>query len=125
MMQVCDDWQRVDSPQPGEAVVFELEVVMQHAGKSFPVREGGFLIRTDAGLRAYRNHCPHVGSPLDWVPGRFFDDDGTTLLCHTHGARFDAETGDCLAGPCPRGLYALPCREVEGGVEVPAYFEGA
>lgn len=49
---------------------------------------------------AYKNHCPHLGIELDWTPGVFFDEAGETLVCSTHGARFEPDTGRCISGPC-------------------------
>jgi len=48
----------------------------------------------------YRNECPHVGTPLDWIPDEFMDREGRHLVCSTHGAVFRVEDGRCLAGPC-------------------------
>ena len=41
----------------------------------------------------YVNSCPHLGSPLDWVPNRFLSADGRHVLCATHGALFRIEDG--------------------------------
>jgi nitrite reductase/ring-hydroxylating ferredoxin subunit len=58
---------------------------------------------------AYANVCPHAGSPLDWVPGRFMSHDGRHLQCATHGARFRLEDGLCVDGPClGLSLTSLP-----------------
>ncbi|MEQ9813328.1 MAG: Rieske 2Fe-2S domain-containing protein [Azospirillaceae bacterium] len=51
-------------------------------------------------VRAYENRCPHLGTPLDWVPDRFMSADGRHLQCATHGAIFRIADGFCLAGPC-------------------------
>ncbi len=48
----------------------------------------------------YRNRCPHAGTPLDWIPDRFFDRDREHLFCTTHGASFIPESGLCVDGPC-------------------------
>ena len=37
---------------------------------------------------------------LDWVPDRFMSEDGSYIMCATHGALFEIEDGDCIAGPC-------------------------
>jgi len=59
--------------------------------------------------------------PLDWAPGRFFSEDGREIVCHTHDARFEPLTGDCLSGPCPHGLAKLPMQPDESGqIMVPA-----
>jgi nitrite reductase/ring-hydroxylating ferredoxin subunit len=58
------------------------------------------VIRRSGQLYGYVNSCPHIGTPLDLMPDRFLTEDGTQLLCSTHGARFDIETGLCTDGPC-------------------------
>lgn len=63
-------------------------------------RQAVFVIRWQGALHAYRNSCPHVGSPLDWPENRFFDASGRYLMCGTHGAVFRPEDGFCVEGPC-------------------------
>ncbi len=119
-MTQMPDWQQVARPGEGQAICFDLLAVMQLPdGRSVDIREQGFLLCFQGELRAWRNHCPHAGSPLDWIPGQFFSDDGKQLVCHTHGARFEPLSGACLSGPCPRGLYPLEIKEDESGIYVP------
>ena len=59
-----------------------------------------FVIRRGGVLRGYVNSCPHIGTPLDWLPDRFFTRDGQHLLCGTHGALFRPQDGLCVRGPC-------------------------
>jgi nitrite reductase/ring-hydroxylating ferredoxin subunit len=108
-------WQAVDVPEEGGAISFKLHM----AG----AQEEGFVIRFSGKLYAYLNRCPHNGSPLDWVPGRFFSEDGDVLFCQTHGAMFAPDSGICLAGPCPRGLTPLPIREEGESLFVPSALE--
>ncbi|MDH5355835.1 MAG: Rieske (2Fe-2S) protein [Gammaproteobacteria bacterium] len=61
----------------------------------------GFLVRRDGEYHAYRNSCPHTGSPLDWVEHQFLDMDGELIQCAVHDARFEIESGECVMGPCP------------------------
>jgi len=63
-------------------------------------REAIFVIRWKGALYAYRNSCPHVGTPIDWPENRFFDSTGNFLMCGTHGAVFRPEDGTCIEGPC-------------------------
>ena len=78
---------------------------------------GAFAIRFRARVSAFVNRCPHLGTELDWQPGEFFEESGLYLVCSTHGAIFEPDTGKCVAGPC-RGasLEPLQVREREGRV---------
>ncbi len=80
--------------------------------------EGGlFAVRVGAAVAVYVNACPHLGVPLDWLPGRFLDADGQHIVCAMHGAVFRRGDGLCLRGPC-RGerLTAVPCSVRDGVV---------
>lgn len=71
-----------------------------------------FTIRFEGKAHAYVNRCPHRGSELDWNPGEVFDESGLYLICATHGATFDPQTGECLSGPCQAaGLKKLQVEE--------------
>jgi len=116
-------WQMVNRPSEGQAVCFDLQVGLSlPGGKLLEIKEQGFLTCYQGKLRAWRNHCPHAGSPLDWIPGQFYNDDGDQLICHTHGAHFDPLSGNCISGPCPRGLFPLDYQECEQGILVPISF---
>jgi nitrite reductase/ring-hydroxylating ferredoxin subunit len=71
----------------------------------FPVewrgsRVEGFVVNFDGRYRAFVNRCAHAGTPLDWWPNEFFTDDGRLLVCATHGALFEPDSGRCAGGPC-------------------------
>ena len=71
----------------------------------------GFVVRNDGQCFAYRNSCPHTGSPLDWVEHQFLDVEGALIQCAVHDARFLIESGECVFGPCPgESLETLPIR---------------
>ena len=75
-----------------------------------------FLVRAHGRVYGYANSCPHIGTPLEFLPDRFLTRDGRQILCSTHGARFEISTGLCIAGPCRgRSLRPLPVR-VENGL---------
>ena len=86
---ICESAALVDS---GDGVRFEVEV----AGRLEPA----FAIRFDGTAHAYLNRCAHMPMELDWKPGKFFDFEGLLLICSTHGAIYEPETGKCLGGPC-------------------------
>jgi len=71
-----------------------------------------FAVRHQGRIHAWRNRCPHQGTPLDWDPGWFFADDGRHLACATHGALFEPGSGLCVAGPC-RGARLTPVALIE------------
>jgi nitrite reductase/ring-hydroxylating ferredoxin subunit len=76
----------------------------------------GFVVNHEGAYHAYVNRCPHVGTPLDLWPNEFFAEDGRTLICSTHGALYEPESGYCTAGPCAGdSLTRLPLRR-EGDV---------
>lgn len=58
------------------------------------------VVRKNDQVFAYINHCPHAGSPLDWVPGEFLSVDKAHIQCATHHALFEIESGKCVNGPC-------------------------
>ena len=113
-------WQRVcasDEVRDGESgVVFDLSGRPAAGGSR--QTERGFVIRHAGVLRAYVNRCAHVPVELDWLPGQFFDETGTLLLCSVHGAAYDPSSGRCQGGPCAgRGnQQSLPVTQREGGV---------
>ena len=77
----------------------------------------GFVVKRDGEFFAYRNSCPHTGSPLDWVDHQFLDIEGALIQCAVHDARFLIDTGECIFGPCPgQSLEALPIRIKDEGV---------
>ncbi len=79
--------------------------------------EKGFAIRHCGALQGFVNRCPHLGTELDWQPGQFFDVAGLYLVCSTHGAIFEPESGLCVAGPC-RGASLEPLVMLERGGQV-------
>ncbi len=83
------------------------------ASAKFPLlwrgrRVEAFVINVRGRFYAYVNYCVHAGTPLDWWPNEFFTEDGRFLICATHGALYEPETGACAGGPCAGGrLYRL------------------
>jgi len=75
-----------------------------------------FAIRFDGQVHAYLNRCAHVAMEMDFQPNRFFDTSGRWLICATHGALYQPETGRCMSGPCRRGLVKIALTEKDGFV---------
>ena len=92
---------------PGEAgrVLCRLEEIEDGEAKGFVIGEGVeqrdiFVVRDGDRVFGYVNSCPHVGTPLDWTPDEFMNEDGAYIMCRTHGALFEIADGACIAGPC-------------------------
>jgi nitrite reductase/ring-hydroxylating ferredoxin subunit len=97
-----------------------VEDVPEGGGRGFrfgsgPDLESLFVVKLDGVLHAYVNSCPHIGTPLNFLPDRFFDRDGRHLLCSTHGARFRVADGFCIAGPCAGKNLAPVTIRIDGG----------
>lgn len=68
-----------------------------------------FAVKKDGKIHVYVNSCPHIGIPLEFLPNDFLDADKRYILCANHGALFEIENGDCIAGPCAgQALEAVP-----------------
>ena len=59
----------------------------------------GFIVRKGDGIFAYQNFCVHVGHQLNWSPNKFLTKDKSAIICASHGATYEIETGNCFAGP--------------------------
>jgi nitrite reductase/ring-hydroxylating ferredoxin subunit len=86
-------------------VICRLEDIPDAAARGFTLPEDGgtreiFIVRKDGRVHGYVNSCPHLGTPLEFLPDRFLTADSHQILCSTHGARFEIATGRCVAGPC-------------------------
>ncbi len=82
---------------------------------SGPDQSRYIVVRSGADVRCYLNRCPHKGTPLETFPDRFLDETGAFLVCSTHGARFNASDGLCIAGPCMGDKLQMRAIFVEAG----------
>jgi nitrite reductase/ring-hydroxylating ferredoxin subunit len=88
-----------------ERVVCRLSDIEDPGARGFVMGTGdwplrGFVVRAGDAVRGYVNHCPHAGHPLNLRPHKFLTPDGALILCSSHGALFEKQTGYCVAGPC-------------------------
>ncbi len=77
------------------------------------------VVRDGRRVQAFRNVCPHNGSPLArGYRGYTLNRDGTLMLrCTVHNARFTLDGGICSKGPCPgEALTPVPIRIEQGQV---------
>ena len=105
LIPLCNSADLVDG---GLAVAFDVRYAGQ-ACRAFAIRYRGVP-------HAYLNRCTHVAMEMDWKPDHFFDDSGRWLLCATHGAHYEPDTGACMGGPCKGGLVKIDLVERDGVV---------
>lgn len=60
----------------------------------------GFIVLFQQKYYAYKNKCQHLAVELDWDNNEFFEEEEKFIVCATHGALYDPQTGKCLMGPC-------------------------
>jgi len=65
-----------------------------------------FLVNVAGEVHAWVNRCRHVPLTMDWVEGRFLDETGCWIMCATHGALYEPDTGECVSGP-PFGRFLI------------------
>lgn len=95
----------------GPAIRFEVD----EDGLAAPA----FAIRYRGRVYAYVNRCAHISLELDFMPGHFFDNSRQYLICATHGALYEPDSGRCAAGPCNgEGLEPLGVVERDGRIEL-------
>ena len=87
-----------------EIAIGRLDELEDPGCREFSIGDGdwpfrGFVVRKGNEVYAYQNVCVHAGHPLNWSPGRFLTKDSQALICASHGATYEIETGYCFAGP--------------------------
>jgi nitrite reductase/ring-hydroxylating ferredoxin subunit len=92
---------RVGDLHPGETKKFFLSV-NGHEEECFVVNHRGTLY-------AYVNRCSHIPMTMDWIDNQFMTEDKEFIQCATHGACYQPDTGECVAGPpCGKFLTRVP-----------------
>lgn len=103
IIPLCDSADLVNS-----ALAVDFDVI--YGGR----RCRAFAIRYQGQVHAYLNRCAHVPMEMDYQPNRFFDSTGDWLMCATHGAMYQPQTGACRSGPCRGGLIKIELSELDG-----------
>jgi nitrite reductase/ring-hydroxylating ferredoxin subunit len=93
-----------DVQEKSRGLRFDLPHLGEHAT--------GFVIRFEGKPHAYVNQCAHMPVELDWNEGEFFTVEKDFLICATHGACYEPDTGHCAFGPCKgKQLQVLVVKE--------------
>ncbi len=109
-----------------ELPVCRLDELEDPGCKEFRIGAGdwpfkGFVVRQGDAVYAYENSCMHAGHPLNWRQDSFLSGDGKQIICASHGARYEIDSGECVAGPCPgKKLRAVDVAVRDGAVVVRA-----
>jgi len=87
-------------------VVGRLDEIDDPGCREFTIGSGdwpfkGFVVRKGDAVHAYQNFCMHAGHPLNWKANAFLTGDRSQIICASHGAIYEIESGECVAGPCP------------------------
>jgi nitrite reductase/ring-hydroxylating ferredoxin subunit len=90
---------RIGELGPGETKKF----VLWWRGRE----EECFVVNHAGRLYAYINRCCHVPMSMDWIENQFMTEDKQYILCATHGACYQPDTGECVSGP-PFGKFLTP-----------------
>ena len=112
--------------QPQFVILCQLEDIVDGGAKGVEVGDktkkiGIILLRSGDKVHGFLNRCPHRGLPLETFPDAFLDEDGETLICTNHGARFRASDGMCIQGPCVNvALVRMPLALDNGAVVLAA-----
>lgn len=107
-----------------EIIVGRLDEIDDPGCREFRIGEGdwpfrGFVVRRGDAIFAYQNFCMHVGHPLNWKPDSFLTRDQTKIICASHGAIYEIDSGLCVGGPCRgKSLRRVECEVRNGQVFV-------
>ena len=104
-----------------EVEVGRLDELEDPGCREFSIGEGdwpfrGFVVRKGEEVFAYQNFCMHAGHPLNWSPNKFLTKDKSAIICASHGAMFDIQTDNCIAGPASGRALRQVVAEVREGV---------
>ena len=104
--------------------VGKLDEIDDPGCREFQIGDGdwpfrGFVVRQGESVYAYQNYCVHVGHPLNWMPDSFLTKDRQAIICVSHGAIYEIDSGLCIGGPCKgKSLHAVDAEVVDGVVYV-------
>lgn len=98
----------------------QLTELPDHSSRGFNLpgaNMGVFAVRRGDQVFVYRNLCPHVAIPLEWVEHEFLTADNSLIQCANHGALFTIDTGECITGPCSgQSLQAIKHQITDGAI---------
>ena len=105
--------------RPGRVRLCRLADIADGGSQRFTAAVDGtpqalMAVRRGGDVFVYVNACPHIGAPLDFLPGQFLNRERSHILCSNHGALFRIEDGFCVHGPCNGKTLQAVRASVEG-----------
>jgi nitrite reductase/ring-hydroxylating ferredoxin subunit len=99
---------RLDDLSEGEARAF---------GPFDGSRRKAFVVRKSGRLFAWWDSCPHYdGAPMAWRTNAYLNAARDRIVCASHGAEFEIETGRCTLGAAlGQSLTPAPIEVTSGG----------
>ena len=84
----------------GEVTLGRAEDISDNEARGFAAPAGRlFVVRRGGALHAWWDACPHYGdTPMAWRAGEYLNAARNRIVCASHGAEFDIETGICTRG---------------------------
>src|SRR5579883_696482 len=81
----------------------KLDDIADGEARAFGPFDGGrtkaFVVCKGEHIHAYWDACPHYGdTPMAWRTDAYLNAAGDRIVCASHGAEFEIETGRCLLG---------------------------
>lgn len=85
--------------------LLDLDTLVDHSSfgiYSQKLQHQVILIRKADQIFGWLDACPHYaqGTSLAWKKHQYLNSQGNYIVCFSHGAQFEIETGKCLSGPC-------------------------
>jgi nitrite reductase/ring-hydroxylating ferredoxin subunit len=84
-----DDWKNhANAPVAGQYIC-QVDEIDDNGFKSVILNQYPIIItRTDNGINAFVNMCPHQYLPFDYQGDGVMSADGSSIMCSSHGAKF-------------------------------------
>ena len=83
-------------------VLCRLAELAEDEARGFGPFDGGrckaFVVRKGGRVYAYWDACPHYDTPMAWRTNAYLNAAGDRIVCASHGAEFEIETGRCVLG---------------------------
>jgi len=98
---------------PSDAIADDHVVPYYHDDRKLRVS----VVRIDSDLYAFDDFCTCADPACPLSSGLL---EGTTLMCQSHGSRYDVTTGDAITGAATAPLTTYAVQEVDGHVQIRA-----